>query len=181
MFVKAHEKYIHQKSQTQVHYTLTKIIVLIIIIDVLKFMKKQLYHYWYHSLNRSFDFEIALKSGNVHTFSSIEKGEYDKLFDYISSKKLNVKNTGKNVSLIFFFILLYFISVTNKIKEQYFNFKIFYFVQNWFLSLSLHPFALTSQLERNLFTGQGSVWRRLWRFGHWEGARRVSGESEGGG
>ncbi|XP_059051992.1 FACT complex subunit Ssrp1 [Achroia grisella] len=48
------------------------------------------------SSTKSFDFEIELKSGSVHTFSSIEKGEYDKLFDYISSKKLHVKNTGKN-------------------------------------------------------------------------------------
>lgn len=48
---------------------------------------------------RSFDFEIELKQGSVHTFSSIEKGEYDKLFDYITSKKLHVKNTGKNVSV----------------------------------------------------------------------------------
>ncbi|CAB3261651.1 unnamed protein product [Arctia plantaginis] len=48
------------------------------------------------SSTKSFDFEIALKSGSVHTFSSIEKGEYDKLFDYITSKKLHVKNTGKN-------------------------------------------------------------------------------------
>lgn len=45
---------------------------------------------------RSFDFEIALKSGNVYTFSSIEKEEYAKLYDFITSKKLNVKNTGKN-------------------------------------------------------------------------------------
>ncbi|KAF9809667.1 hypothetical protein SFRURICE_016438 [Spodoptera frugiperda] len=44
----------------------------------------------------SFDFEIELKQGSIHTFSSIEKGEYDKLFDYITSKKLHVKNTGKN-------------------------------------------------------------------------------------
>jgi len=45
---------------------------------------------------RSFDFEIELKSGNVYTFSSIEKEEYGKLYDFISSKKINVKNTGKN-------------------------------------------------------------------------------------
>ncbi|XP_050351094.1 FACT complex subunit Ssrp1 [Nymphalis io] len=50
------------------------------------------------SSTKSFDFEIELKSGSIHTFSSIEKGEYDKLFDYITSKKLHVKNTGKNVS-----------------------------------------------------------------------------------
>ncbi|CAG5045157.1 unnamed protein product [Parnassius apollo] len=48
------------------------------------------------SATKSFDFEIELKSGSIHTFSSIEKGEYDKLFDYITSKKLHVKNTGKN-------------------------------------------------------------------------------------
>ncbi|KAJ8913622.1 hypothetical protein NQ315_013444 [Exocentrus adspersus] len=45
---------------------------------------------------RSFDFEVELKSGTVHTFSSIEKEEYGKLFDFITSKKLNIKNRGKN-------------------------------------------------------------------------------------
>lgn len=45
---------------------------------------------------RSFDFEIELKTGPVYTFSSIEKEEYGKLFDFISSKKLHVKNTGKD-------------------------------------------------------------------------------------
>ncbi|XP_055383339.1 FACT complex subunit Ssrp1 [Condylostylus longicornis] len=45
---------------------------------------------------RSFDFEIELKSGTIHTFSSIEKEEYGKLFDFIKDKKLHVKNTGKN-------------------------------------------------------------------------------------
>uniref|UniRef100_A0A182RTJ7 FACT complex subunit SSRP1 n=1 Tax=Anopheles funestus TaxID=62324 RepID=A0A182RTJ7_ANOFN len=47
---------------------------------------------------RSFDFEIELKTGTVHTFSSIEKEEYSKLFDFIVSKKLNVKNTGGKAS-----------------------------------------------------------------------------------
>lgn len=46
---------------------------------------------------RTFDFEIELKSGTMHTFSNIEKEEYNKLFDYVTAKKLNVKNTGKNV------------------------------------------------------------------------------------
>lgn len=46
---------------------------------------------------RSFDFEIELKSNTVHTFSSIEKEEYSKLFDFINAKKIHVKNTGKNV------------------------------------------------------------------------------------
>ncbi|XP_054258015.1 FACT complex subunit Ssrp1 [Macrosteles quadrilineatus] len=45
---------------------------------------------------RSFDFEVELKSTVVHTFSSIEKEEYTKLFDFIASKKLRVKNRGKN-------------------------------------------------------------------------------------
>lgn len=44
---------------------------------------------------RSFDFEIELKSGVLHTFSSIEKEEYGRLFDFIKEKKLRVKNTGK--------------------------------------------------------------------------------------
>ena len=47
---------------------------------------------------RSFDFEVETKSGVVHTFSSIEKDEYGKLFDFITSKKLRVKNRGKSVS-----------------------------------------------------------------------------------
>ncbi|OAD58135.1 FACT complex subunit Ssrp1 [Eufriesea mexicana] len=47
---------------------------------------------------RSFDFEIELTSGVVHTFSSIEKEEYGKLFDFITSKKLRVKNRGKSVN-----------------------------------------------------------------------------------
>ncbi|KAG5310174.1 SSRP1 protein, partial [Acromyrmex insinuator] len=45
---------------------------------------------------RSFDFEIELTSGVVHTFSSIEKEEYGKLFDFITAKKLRVKNRGKS-------------------------------------------------------------------------------------
>jgi hypothetical protein len=57
--------------------------------------------YKYLSCNtgcRSFDFEVETKSGVVHTFSSIEKDEYGKLFDFITSKKLRVKNRGKSVS-----------------------------------------------------------------------------------
>ncbi|XP_046830309.1 FACT complex subunit Ssrp1 [Vespa velutina] len=48
---------------------------------------------------RSFDFEIELNTGVVHTFSSIEKEEYGKLFDFITSKKLRVKNRGKSDKL----------------------------------------------------------------------------------
>ncbi|KAE8752921.1 hypothetical protein FOCC_FOCC000266 [Frankliniella occidentalis] len=47
------------------------------------------------STTRSFDFEVELKSGVVHTFSSIEKEEYTKLWDFISKKNLRVKNSGK--------------------------------------------------------------------------------------
>lgn len=47
---------------------------------------------------KSFDFEVELKSGTSHTFSSIEKEEYSKLYDFIVSKKLTVKNTGKMTS-----------------------------------------------------------------------------------
>ncbi|XP_014232855.1 FACT complex subunit Ssrp1 [Trichogramma pretiosum] len=45
---------------------------------------------------RSFDFEIELTTGVIHTFSSIEKEEYGKLFDFINNKKLRVKNRGKS-------------------------------------------------------------------------------------
>ncbi|XP_065345352.1 FACT complex subunit Ssrp1 isoform X2 [Cloeon dipterum] len=44
---------------------------------------------------RSFDFEVELKSSITHTFSSIEKDEYTKLFDFIQNKKLHIKNKGK--------------------------------------------------------------------------------------
>lgn len=44
---------------------------------------------------RSFDFEVELRTGTVYTFSSIEKEEYNKMFDFITSKKLPVKNTSK--------------------------------------------------------------------------------------
>lgn len=47
---------------------------------------------------KSFDFEVELKSGTNHTFSSIEKEEYAKLYDFIVSKKLTVKNSGKMTS-----------------------------------------------------------------------------------
>ena len=59
---------------------------------------------------RSFDFEVETKSGVVHTFSSIEKGEYGKLFDFITSKKLRVKNRGKSVSS---YILLFDFYIQN--------------------------------------------------------------------
>lgn len=47
---------------------------------------------------RSFDFEIETKSGMVHTFSSIDKEEYSKLFDFVSAKGLRVKNVGTETS-----------------------------------------------------------------------------------
>jgi hypothetical protein len=56
---------------------------------------------------RSFDFEVETKSGVVHTFSSIEKDEYGKLFDFITSKKLRVKNRGKSVSCHILRCLIY--------------------------------------------------------------------------
>ncbi|XP_033747604.1 FACT complex subunit SSRP1-like [Pecten maximus] len=43
---------------------------------------------------RSFDFDVETKSGNMHTFVGIEKDEYGKLYDFVSNKKLRVKNIG---------------------------------------------------------------------------------------
>jgi len=54
---------------------------------------------------RSFDFEVETKNGVVHTFSSIEKEEYGKLYDFITSKKLRVKNTGRSVTFFTTFCL----------------------------------------------------------------------------
>uniref|UniRef100_A0A0K2SX54 FACT complex subunit SSRP1 n=3 Tax=Lepeophtheirus salmonis TaxID=72036 RepID=A0A0K2SX54_LEPSM len=45
---------------------------------------------------RSFDVSVNLKNNDiVYTFSSIEKGEYQKLYDYLKSKNLNLKVSGK--------------------------------------------------------------------------------------
>ncbi|XP_041958878.1 FACT complex subunit SSRP1 isoform X1 [Alosa sapidissima] len=43
---------------------------------------------------RSFDFEIETKQGSQYTFSSIEREEYGKLFDFVTAKKLSIKNRG---------------------------------------------------------------------------------------
>ncbi|KAJ8000902.1 hypothetical protein DPEC_G00185210 [Dallia pectoralis] len=43
---------------------------------------------------RSFDFEIETKQGNQFTFSSVEREEYGKLFDFVTTKKLSIKNQG---------------------------------------------------------------------------------------
>ena len=45
--------------------------------------------------NRSFDIEIHTRGDTVYTFSSIEKDEYHRLYDFLKNKKLNVKATGK--------------------------------------------------------------------------------------
>ena len=51
---------------------------------------------------RSFDFEVETKNGVVHTFSSIEKEEYNRLYDFVNNKKLRVKNTGRSVRYMIF-------------------------------------------------------------------------------
>lgn len=43
---------------------------------------------------KSFDFEVETKAGMVHTFNSIEKDEYSKLYDFAVTKKLPIKNRG---------------------------------------------------------------------------------------
>jgi len=45
--------------------------------------------------NRSFDIEVHTRGDTVYTFSSIEKEEYGKVYDFLKSKKINVKSTGK--------------------------------------------------------------------------------------
>jgi len=45
--------------------------------------------------NRSFDIEVVTRGETTYTFSSIEKEEYSKMYDFLKSKKINVKSTGK--------------------------------------------------------------------------------------
>ncbi|XP_070571797.1 FACT complex subunit SSRP1-like [Ptychodera flava] len=44
--------------------------------------------------SRYFDFEIETTSNNQFVFSSIEKDEYSKLYDFVSTKRLKIKNVG---------------------------------------------------------------------------------------
>ncbi len=43
---------------------------------------------------RSFDISVTTRNDIVYTFSSIEKNEYGKLYEYLKSKKVAVKATG---------------------------------------------------------------------------------------
>jgi structure-specific recognition protein 1 len=45
--------------------------------------------------NRSFDIEVNTRGDTVYTFSSIEKDEYGRLYEFLKSKKINVKSVGK--------------------------------------------------------------------------------------
>nr|CDS28663.1 fact complex subunit ssrp1 [Hymenolepis microstoma] len=45
---------------------------------------------------RSFDFEIETRMGVTHTFVSIERDEYHKLYDYVRDKRLSIKNIEDN-------------------------------------------------------------------------------------
>jgi len=44
---------------------------------------------------RSFDIEVHSRSDMVYIFSSIEKDEYGRLFEFVKGKKITVKSTGK--------------------------------------------------------------------------------------
>jgi len=45
--------------------------------------------------NRSFDIEVLTRGETIYAFSSIEKDEYSRLYDYLKNKKIVVKSTGK--------------------------------------------------------------------------------------
>jgi len=45
--------------------------------------------------NRSFDIEVSTRGDTVYTFSSIEKEEYSRLYDFFKAKKIAVKSVGK--------------------------------------------------------------------------------------
>jgi len=44
--------------------------------------------------NRSFDIEIKTRGDSVYTFSSIEKDEYSRLYEFLKAKKIVVKTSG---------------------------------------------------------------------------------------
>merc|ERR1712226_274059 len=44
---------------------------------------------------RSFDFEVTSKQEQSYTFSQIERGEYNKLFDFVKQKNIPIKNVGE--------------------------------------------------------------------------------------
>ena len=47
---------------------------------------------------RSFDISVLTLNDQTYTFSSIEKGEYGKLYEFIKSKKISVKTSGTSYS-----------------------------------------------------------------------------------
>merc|ERR1712080_790520 len=47
--------------------------------------------------SRSFDLIVSTKHDVNYTFSSIEKGEYSKLYDYFKSKKVKVTVAGSKM------------------------------------------------------------------------------------
>ncbi|CDW51994.1 FACT complex subunit SSRP1 [Trichuris trichiura] len=49
-------------------------------------------------ITRSFDFEVTVKSGMSYTFTSIEKEENAKLYEYVNEKRLHIVNVKKPVS-----------------------------------------------------------------------------------
>ncbi len=55
------------------------------------------------SSTRSFDVTVTTSHDIAHTFSSIEKGEYGRLYDFLKAKKLNLKvsGSGKSGGLVF--------------------------------------------------------------------------------
>jgi len=44
---------------------------------------------------RSFDLEIETKAGTTYNFTSIEKEEYSRLYDFVTNKKVPIRNVGK--------------------------------------------------------------------------------------
>lgn len=49
---------------------------------------------------RSFDLEIETKANATHIFNSIEKEEYPRLYDYVSKKKLRIKNYKQTAKVV---------------------------------------------------------------------------------
>lgn len=51
-------------------------------------------------ISRSFDFEVEMKDGNTHHFSSLMKEDYNRLFEFVSEKHLRIKNNKGKVQAV---------------------------------------------------------------------------------
>lgn len=73
---------------------------------------------------RTFDFEIELKFQTVKTFNGIANEEYSQLFDFVNTKKLPMKNAGKNHASHLIVTLVERVLILSKFLQYKCSFKV---------------------------------------------------------